>query len=97
MTNRERLSQLAANLPEEVAGEVLDFAEFLHARRGGAQPANGATLTAEDREWLDSDLSRLDELEPYDWGPDGPPKGKPIAWDDQRQAFVIVGGRDEPA
>ena len=97
MTNRERLMKLAASLPEEVAGEVLDFAEFLRARRGGAQLATDAGPTAEDRAWLDADLSRLGELEPYDWGPDGPPKGKPITWDGERQAFVIVGGRDGPA
>lgn len=97
MTNRERLMKLAASLPEEVAGEILDFAEFLRARRGGDQPAIDAAATAEDGAWLDADLSRLSELEPYDWGPDGPPKGKPITWDDERQVFVIVGGRDEPA
>lgn len=96
MTNRERLIKLAASLPEEVAGEVLDFAEFLRARRGSDQPATDTELTAEDRTWLDADLSRLGEVEPYDWGPDGPPKGKPITWDDERQAFIIVGGRDEP-
>ena len=96
MTNRERLIQLAASLPEEVAGEVLDFAEFLRARRGGDQPRTDAGPTAEDQGWLGADLSRLGELEPYDWGPDGPLKGKPITWDAERQAFVILGGRDEP-
>lgn len=89
MTNRERLLELAAGLPEDVAGEVLDFAEHARSRRVGPD--------AEDRAWLDADLARANKLEPYDWGPDGPPKGKPVAWDAGRQAFVIVGGRDEPA
>lgn len=97
MTNRERLLELAASLPEEVAAEVLDFAEFVRSRRSVGHRANGAGLNEEDKAWLDADLSRMGELEPYDWGPEGPPEGKPIEWDDGRQAFVIVGGRDEPA
>lgn len=36
--------------------------------------------TVDDRAWLESDLSRLGELEPYDWGPGGPPKGKPLRY-----------------
>ena len=30
----------------------------------------------EDVAWLEADLSRLEEIEPYDWGPHGVPKGK---------------------
>lgn len=34
-----------------------------------------------DARWLDGDLSRLGEFEPYDWGPDGVPEVTPIAFD----------------
>lgn len=93
MSNRDRLMKLTAGLPEDLAGEVADFAEYLAAKRD-RQAGAEAELDEESRAWLDADLSRLGEIEPYDWGPEGPPAGKPIAWDEARQAFVIVGGRD---
>ena len=33
-----------------------------------------------DSQWLDGDLSRLGEVEPYAWGPDGVPEVTPIAF-----------------
>lgn len=48
------------------------------AREGGRLEPGGAGPTAEDHAWLDTDLSRLGEFEPYDWGPDGPPRGRPL-------------------
>lgn len=30
----------------------------------------------ETKAWLDADLTP--DLEPYDWGPEGPPKGEPV-------------------
>ncbi len=47
-------------------------------------------LTAEDREWLDADLSRLGEIEPYEWGPEGPPAGLPIRYE-PGVGFVVEG------
>ncbi len=37
-------------------------------------------LSLEDRAWLETDLSRLGEIEPYDWGPQGVPKEQPIRY-----------------
>jgi DNA-binding XRE family transcriptional regulator len=37
-------------------------------------------MTPEDRAWLETDLSRLSDFEPYDWGPEGPPAGQPIRY-----------------
>lgn len=94
MTNRERLHELADHLPELLAGEVVDFAEFL-AAKSGRRAGNAETdpeLEAQDRAWLDSDLSGLGDLEPYDWGPGGPPEGKPVRYV-PGEGFVIEGGR----
>lgn len=52
-------------------------AEVLQAnyRRDQALP------TPEDRNWLESDLSRLGEFEPFDWGPQGPPQGQRVGYE----------------
>lgn len=39
--------------------------------------------------WLNSDLSRLGEHEPYDWGPEGEPEGEPIYWDEESGQFMV--------
>lgn len=92
MEARDELRRLIDELPDDLADEVLDFVQFVQAKRAGAL---GSGPTDEDRAWLDADLAP--PMEPYDWGPGGPPKGKPIVWDEARQAFVIVGGRDDAA
>ncbi len=40
-----------------------------------------ALPTPEDRAWLESDLSRLGEFEPFDWGPQGPPQGQRVSYE----------------
>jgi len=32
----------------------------------------------QDRAWLEADLSRLGDFEPFQWGPGGPPQGRPV-------------------
>ena len=34
-----------------------------------------------DVRWLGDDLSRLGTLEPFDWGPEGPPDAEPIIFE----------------
>jgi hypothetical protein len=47
-----------------------------------------------DQNWLESDLSRLDEYEPYDWGDLDPlTLGKPIKYVPDR-GFVVEGGKE---
>lgn len=48
--------------------------------------------TEEDRAWLEADLGG--ELPPYDWGPDGPPKGKPVRYVPGVVPVVEGGRRD---
>lgn len=67
MTTKERLHQLVDQLPNSKFRDAERLLENL--RLGDATEA----LTAEDIAWLDSDLSDLDTIEPYDWGDNGPP------------------------
>ncbi len=45
----------------------------------------------EDRAWLEADCGGA--LPPYDWGPAGPPQGRPVWWV-PGQGLVVEGGRD---
>lgn len=85
-TNKEHLHHLIDELPEALTGAVLDFVAFVRMRHGLA-----VTPTPEDRAWLESDLSRMGEVEPYDWGPGGEPAGRPVRWDAARGEFVDAG------
>jgi hypothetical protein len=51
-------------------------------------PSKHTEMTQEDLDWLNADLSRLGEYEPYDWGSQGPPDAKPVQFDD-RQGWVV--------
>jgi hypothetical protein len=49
-------------------------------------------MTQEDLDWVDSDLSDFAKLEAYDWGAEGLPKGKPIAYM-PGEGFKVMGGK----
>jgi hypothetical protein len=49
-------------------------------------------MTQEDLDWVDSDLSDLANLEVYDWGVEGLPKGKPITYV-PGEGFKVMGGK----
>ena len=78
--------------PEEpaTAAEMVAFRDA-RARRAAGEPTipHGQVradiededgMTAEDRAWLDADLSDLSLHEPYDWGANGPPPVKPVKY-----------------
>jgi hypothetical protein len=83
MTRKERLHQFVDELPDTAAQEA---ERYLRALAEG--PAEG--VTAADRAWLDADLSRREEIDPYDWGPAGPPKVKPVRYS-ASGGFVVEG------
>lgn len=67
--------------------EALATSIVADAGRSGSSPGR------EDEEaaaWLNADLSRLGDFEPYDWGPDGPPEGDPIFWDEASGQFMVL-------
>lgn len=63
---KEELHRLVDALPEKEILAVKRFLEFVLSE-----------AVVEDRNWLDADLG---VLPPYEWGPEGPPKGKPVRY-----------------
>lgn len=95
MTAKDQLKKLIDELPEAAAGELLDFAEFLHAKQTRKSTSSDQSIgpTGEDRAWLDADLSRMAEVEPYEWGDADPLAGEPVSWDAQAGAVIVGDGR----
>ncbi len=87
MTTRERLHQLIEELSENSIAAAERLLEDLRADERGE-------MTSEDRGWMESDLSRLGEYEPYDWGEEGPPAGKPIVYVPGRGPVIILDDED---
>ena len=87
-TPNEDLHRLADELPPDLAGEIVDIANVLRARRLARSKDLDAGVTEEDRAWMDADLSRMSEEEPYDWAGTDPLEGQPVYWDAQRGAFM---------
>ncbi|MFP5501428.1 MAG: hypothetical protein ACLGIN_02995, partial [Candidatus Sericytochromatia bacterium] len=54
----------------------------------GDQPLE---LDEETREWLEADLGG--PLPPYEWGSEGPPKGKPVHYV-PGVGLIVEGGKD---
>lgn len=75
MTTKERLHQLIDLLPDN---EVPRIGLMLEEACASVEDEHG--MTAEDRAWLDADLSDLSSYGPFDWGEAGPPRGKPVKY-----------------
>lgn len=76
--SRDELHRLVDALPKKETGAVKRFLEFVLTRS-----------EAEDEAWLEAGLG---ELPPYDWGPEGPPKGKPVRYE-PGVGLVVEGGK----
>ena len=61
------------------------------ALRAAVEASGTGEPGPEDRAWLSADLGG--ELPPYNWGPGGPPQGRPVRWI-PGQGLVVEGGRD---
>jgi hypothetical protein len=64
-TNKSIIHEMIDALPEE---KILILKKFLEELLSGSD---------EDQSWLEADLG---ELPLYDWGKDGPPKGKLVKY-----------------
>jgi hypothetical protein len=51
-------------------------------------------MDEEDRDWLESDLSHLSNVEPYDWADIDPEATGQLIHFEQGVGFVIEGGED---
>lgn len=76
--SRDELRRLVDALPEEETRAVKRFLEFVLSR-----------AKAEGEAWLEADLG---EVPPYDWGPGGPPAGKPVRYE-PGVGLVVEGGK----
>lgn len=56
------------------------------------EPKDGAEKTVEDRNWIESDSSRLGEFEPYEWRADELEEGKPLRFE-PGVGIVVEGGK----
>lgn len=75
---KDELHRLVDALPEKETTVVKWFLEFLLSK-----------TSEEDRVWLNADFG---DLPPYDWGPQGPPKGKPVQYK-PGIGLIIEGGK----
>lgn len=85
----DRLYRVLSNLPESELYAVERFLDLIALVKGEAPNGN---MTEEDQTWMDEDVSALGEVEEYDWGPDGPPEGRPIAYV-PGTGLVVQGGK----
>jgi hypothetical protein len=63
--------------------------EALFAKLSG-KAARLEALTPEDHAWMGADLSRMAEIEPYDWGPGGEPVGLSVRWNPQQGILEVA-------
>ena len=88
--SRNTLYRLANEQPEridlEVAGRVLWGLEQLTGKHYTVtdlleyEPLDEQGAADDDRAWLDADLSRLGEYEPYDWGEGEADEGETLSF-----------------
>lgn len=83
-TLRKKAKDYIDKLPDDKVAEIIDFIEYLDQK-------NQKEMKKEDQEWLNADLVELPE---YDWGPEGPPKGRPVKYI-EGVGLIIEGGRPD--
>lgn len=69
----EVLDKVLAGL-EKLTGQPVEIGDLLE-RQPDPEPMDDETQA-----WMDADLAP--EIEPYDWGPEGPPKGDAVRFAD---------------
>ncbi len=83
-----RFESLGVLIPalRELTGEQVEVSDLLEY-----VPNPEPTIDEESRLWLEAELTP--PLEPYDWGPEGPPEGKPFKFVEGR-GWIVEGGKD---
>lgn len=89
--NKEDLHRLVDALSDRQAHLAKRLLEALieEAENDIKPLATGAQHT-EDEAWLAADLGG--PLPPYDWGPEGPPTGKPVQYIPGKGVVIMEGG-----
>ncbi|MDB5101127.1 MAG: hypothetical protein JWM80_5548 [Cyanobacteria bacterium RYN_339] len=81
MTSRDDLKRLIDQLADGQTDRAFSLLVSL---------VQGEELDAETREWNEADLGG--PLPPFEWGPDGPPEGKPVTFV-PGVGLVVEGGK----
>lgn len=84
---RKKIINILKQLPDNKVKEVADFAEFLKDKDDNSTEG----MTEEDKIWLETAYENWPE---FDWGPEGPPKGRPVKYIEGK-GIVIEGGRPD--
>ncbi|MDI6604552.1 MAG: hypothetical protein QME35_05380 [Thermoanaerobacteraceae bacterium] len=79
----EKAIEMIKKLPKDKLAEVIDFIEFINQKNRRERE--------EDKAWLDSNLKDWPD---FDWGPDGPPNGRPVKYV-KGIGLIIEGGRPD--
>lgn len=86
MASKEELHRLIDQLPEGETERALGLLVSLLQAPG----AQAHELDDETRAWQEADLGG--SLPPYEWGPEGPPKGKPVRYE-PGVGLIVEGGK----
>lgn len=78
---KKKAIEIIKKLPERKVAEIIDFLEYINQKY--------EEEVREDRTWLDASL---ENFPPYDWGEEGPPKGKPVKYV-PGIGLIVEGGR----
>jgi hypothetical protein len=82
------------SLPKEIHNQIVALPPALVGELGSSldhlnRKNRGVDLEPECRAWLGADLSRMGEIEPYNWSEQDSMAGEPMRWDAERGSFVI--------
>ncbi len=81
---KKKLIKIAETLPDEKIKRVIKFMRHLENK-------NKKEMIKEDKTWLNSNLTDFPE---FDWGIEGPPKGRPVKYI-EGVGIVVEGGRPD--
>lgn len=77
--------------PEEPAESAQAWLDYLSGRDSGEPLEKVRRELLEDQAWQEANLGGL--LPPYEWGPEGPPKGKSVRYE-PGVGLIVEGGKD---
>jgi len=79
--HKKRAIEIIKRLPERKVAKIIGFLEYIDQKY--------EEEVREDRAWLDASL---ENFPPYDWGEEGPPKGRPVKYV-PGIGLIVEGGR----
>lgn len=81
---KKKLIKIAETLPDEKVRKTIRFMKRLKNK-------SVREMLKEDKTWLNSSLTDFPE---FDWGPEGPPKGRPVKYI-EGVGIIVEGGRPD--